>query len=304
MTVRLAGIDTPETSKKKRDPGQPYSQKAKKHLAGLILNKVVEIKGYGLGPYNRIFIYRDNHNTLSESPVVRLTEVRIFPHVYEGRVKEPLMRISEGLPQSVGNTGKHTKKYEIARSDEKKEREPVGKRLSLASMGSDREEKLERIKSLAEGGTVEDIKALSVALRDKDPKVKEEAVNALKKMGSDITDEGKVDDVYDSAEGEGKEGAQPALTVASGPGTSAQINLTNDVPVRGVQFTLNGAQPTEVRTTSRTEGFFATHDKKSGKVILVSLSGKTIAPGTGPIAEVVGAYRGTAHQVSGVVIGK
>ena len=45
IKVRLVGIDTPETSKKKNDPGQPYSQSAKKFLAGLVLNKDVEIKG-------------------------------------------------------------------------------------------------------------------------------------------------------------------------------------------------------------------------------------------------------------------
>lgn len=54
IKVRLVGIDAPKTSKKKRELGQPYSQQAKKYLTGLILNKVVEIKGCGLGPYNRI----------------------------------------------------------------------------------------------------------------------------------------------------------------------------------------------------------------------------------------------------------
>jgi len=64
IKVRLAGIDTPEMSKRKGQPGQPYSQKAKKHLAGLILNKVVDIKGYGLDRYNRILgvIYLNSKN--------------------------------------------------------------------------------------------------------------------------------------------------------------------------------------------------------------------------------------------------
>jgi endonuclease YncB( thermonuclease family) len=48
------GIDAPETAKGKRKPGQPYSQKAKKYLANMVLNKVVDVKGYGLGPYNRV----------------------------------------------------------------------------------------------------------------------------------------------------------------------------------------------------------------------------------------------------------
>ncbi|HUV59165.1 MAG TPA: thermonuclease family protein [Desulfatiglandales bacterium] len=77
IKVRLLGIDAPETSKKKRDPGQPYSQQAKKHLAGLILNKDVEIKGYGLGPYNRILgvIYLNGKNINLEMIRAGLAEV-------------------------------------------------------------------------------------------------------------------------------------------------------------------------------------------------------------------------------------
>ena len=77
IKVRLVGIDTPETSKKKRDPGQPYSIQAKKHLTGLILNKIVEIKGYGLGPYNRVLgvIYFDDKNINLEMIKQGLAEV-------------------------------------------------------------------------------------------------------------------------------------------------------------------------------------------------------------------------------------
>lgn len=52
--TRLVGIDAPETAKGKRKPDQPFSQRAKKHLAKMVLNKVVDFKGYGLGPYNRV----------------------------------------------------------------------------------------------------------------------------------------------------------------------------------------------------------------------------------------------------------
>lgn len=48
------GIDTPKTKKRKHKAGQPFGQKAKRFLAGMVLNKQVFIKGYGLGPYNRI----------------------------------------------------------------------------------------------------------------------------------------------------------------------------------------------------------------------------------------------------------
>lgn len=54
ITVRLVGIDAPETSKKKREPGQPYSQKATKYLTDLVLYKIVDVKGYGTGRYGRI----------------------------------------------------------------------------------------------------------------------------------------------------------------------------------------------------------------------------------------------------------
>ena len=77
ITVRLVGIDAPETSKKKRDPGQPYSQQAKKYLASLVLNKSVDIKGYGLDRYSRILgvIYLNNKNINLEMVKTGLAEV-------------------------------------------------------------------------------------------------------------------------------------------------------------------------------------------------------------------------------------
>ena len=54
IKVRLVGIDAPETSRKKREPGQSFSYQAKKFLADLVLNKTVDIKGYGLERYNRV----------------------------------------------------------------------------------------------------------------------------------------------------------------------------------------------------------------------------------------------------------
>jgi len=89
IKVRLVGIDAPETSKKKRAPGQPFSQKAKEYLAGLILNETVDIKGYGLGPYNRVLgvIYLNGKNINLEMVKVGLAEV------YRGRAphKFPLL---------------------------------------------------------------------------------------------------------------------------------------------------------------------------------------------------------------------
>jgi endonuclease YncB( thermonuclease family) len=46
------------------DPGQPYSVQATKYLAGMVLNRVVDIKEFGIGPYNRILgvVYVDGKN--------------------------------------------------------------------------------------------------------------------------------------------------------------------------------------------------------------------------------------------------
>ncbi len=47
ITVSLVGIDAPELPKEKHLRGQPFSLKAKEHLAELLLNKVVTLKQYG-----------------------------------------------------------------------------------------------------------------------------------------------------------------------------------------------------------------------------------------------------------------
>ena len=54
--VLLAGIDAPEIAFQDQKQGQPYAEEAKKYLEELILNKRVDIKGYGLGayPYNHL----------------------------------------------------------------------------------------------------------------------------------------------------------------------------------------------------------------------------------------------------------
>jgi endonuclease YncB( thermonuclease family) len=64
--IRLVGIDAPETSKKKHEPGQPFSQKSTKYLASLVLNKSVDVKSYGTGRYGRtlavVFVNGKNVN--------------------------------------------------------------------------------------------------------------------------------------------------------------------------------------------------------------------------------------------------
>ena len=79
--IRLVGIDAPETSKKKRQPGQPFSQKSTKYLASLVLKKMVEIKSYGQDRYGRTLgvVYLNDINVNLEMIKAGLAEV------YRGR---------------------------------------------------------------------------------------------------------------------------------------------------------------------------------------------------------------------------
>ena len=84
IKVRLVGIDAPETSKKKDELGQPYSRQATKYLAGLVLNKTVDIKDYGSDRYNRILgvLYVDGNDINLEMVKAGLAEVYrgLAPH--------------------------------------------------------------------------------------------------------------------------------------------------------------------------------------------------------------------------------
>ena len=82
-------------------------------------------------------------------------------------------------------------------------------------------------------------------------------------------------------------GEKVSLKIGAVSGNSVGIDLTNGVPVRGVQFTVEGVKATEVRTTSRTAGFIAKFNEKNGRVIMVSSSGGAITPGKGAIAEII-----------------
>ena len=66
ITVRLVGIDAPETSKKKHEPGQPFSRKSTQFHANLVLNKSVGVKSYGNDQYGRtlgvVFVKEMNVN--------------------------------------------------------------------------------------------------------------------------------------------------------------------------------------------------------------------------------------------------
>jgi endonuclease YncB( thermonuclease family) len=77
VTVRLVGIDAPEKSRKKNEPGQPYSRKATKYLAGLVLNKTITIKEYGTDRYKRILgvVFVNGKNANLEMVKAGLAEV-------------------------------------------------------------------------------------------------------------------------------------------------------------------------------------------------------------------------------------
>ena len=77
------------------------------------------------------------------------------------------------------------------------------------------------------------------------------------------------------------------LEVGTVSGNTAFIELTNTVPVRGVQFTVNGVKLTEVRTTTRSAGFLAKFNEENGIVVMVSLTKEEMPAGKGPIAELV-----------------
>jgi endonuclease YncB( thermonuclease family) len=77
VTVRMVGIDAPETSKKKNQPGQPFSRKSTKYLANLVLNKSVEVKSYGTDRYGRFLgvVFVDGKNVNLEMIKAGLAEV-------------------------------------------------------------------------------------------------------------------------------------------------------------------------------------------------------------------------------------
>jgi len=79
------------------------------------------------------------------------------------------------------------------------------------------------------------------------------------------------------------------------------IDLTNTVPVRGVQFTIEGVELADILITSRSEDFMVRFNEENGRVLIVSLAGDEIAPGEGLIAEILFDGNGPA-RLSEIVI--
>jgi micrococcal nuclease len=77
LTIRLVGIDAPEVSHAKNEPGQPFSQQSTKHLAGLVLNKTVDVKSFGPDRYGRALgeVFLDGNNINLEMVKSGLAEV-------------------------------------------------------------------------------------------------------------------------------------------------------------------------------------------------------------------------------------
>jgi len=99
LTIRLVGIDAPEISHKKNEPGQPFSQQSTKHLAGLVLNKVVDIKSHGPDRYGRTLgeVFLDGNNINLEM------------------VKSGLAEVYRGTPAKGQNMEPYWKAEEVAR---------------------------------------------------------------------------------------------------------------------------------------------------------------------------------------------
>jgi len=80
-------------------------------------------------------------------------------------------------------------------------------------------------------------------------------------------------------------GEEAILTLVTISQNAFGVELKNTVPVRLIQFTVNGIEEAQVRPTARTEGFLTKFIKENRKVTILSPSGNTIAPGSGFIVE-------------------
>lgn len=252
-----------------------------------------------LTPYDTIFIYRERNHKFPEHSVTSLKEVRVYPYHHKGALKEPFMVISKGSVVSVKDKGKDehkTVENSKLKKSERREKLPFAA-LSWDLSDNNATVRKEAVKTLAKSKDEKAIGLLARAMRDKNPKVKREAEEALKLWGEQLKDENKKreeeEEVNREEEKPPSDKGKTELSVGS-TGNVVTLMLDSNVSVRGVQFTLKGAQPVEIRTTPRTEGFFARFNRQNGMVVLVSLSGNEIPPGKGPIAEIVCTNAGSA----------
>lgn len=106
ITVRLVGIDAPEESHKKNEPGQPFSQKSTKHLVSMVLNKSVDIKEYGKDRYGRTFavVFVDGKNVNLEMVKAGLAEVSRGRN-FRGSDLEPFWNTEDEARGIIGGCG-------------------------------------------------------------------------------------------------------------------------------------------------------------------------------------------------------
>ncbi|MBN1625285.1 MAG: thermonuclease family protein [Deltaproteobacteria bacterium] len=100
IRVRLVAINAPELSYSKKQSAQPFSQEAKNVLEKLVLNKVVDIKGYGLDDYNRVLavVNSDGKNINLEM------------------IKQGMAEVYKGSPPKGFNTGVYKKAEKEAKN--------------------------------------------------------------------------------------------------------------------------------------------------------------------------------------------
>jgi len=105
-TIRLVGIDALEKSRKKHEPGQPFSQTSTKYLVGLVLNKYIDLVPYGTDRYERTLgvVYVDGKNVNLEMVRAGLAEV------YRGKPakgfdNEPYQKAEDAARRGIWSLG-------------------------------------------------------------------------------------------------------------------------------------------------------------------------------------------------------
>jgi endonuclease YncB( thermonuclease family) len=102
LKIRMVGIDAPEASNRKNRAGQPFSRQSTQHLAGLILNKTVDVKSYGADR---------NGRTLGEVFLLNGRNVNIE------MVQAGLAEVYRGKPASGLDMGPYWKAEEDAKAE-------------------------------------------------------------------------------------------------------------------------------------------------------------------------------------------
>jgi len=247
-----------------------------------------------LAGYDRIFIYSTDSG--DNATTAGLTKVRIYSRfqVQGKKSKETALVIRPGAPLSLPVSTGHAEKASnntpaISASLEKRSMIQL-EDYSKALQDKNPNKRIDAVKTLGWVGDESVLPTLAQAWQDKDPRVKKEAEKALGDIGKDLKEKNRSEE---QEEAKNPEDVMPpsereaSLYLSESGGGVVNLELDNGIPLGAVQFTVNGANLREVNTTPRSEGFFARYNEKNGTVVLVSMQGQKIAPGNGPIAEIV-----------------